>query len=478
MESNSDKEMRDKLRGVELPFDPKAWEQMDAMLEKDRKPKAFIWWWTGGIAAALILGAVLFGYNQLSKHNAPVTVIAANPEKQNNITVSPGLNNPANNNSLSNNTYTAFKESTPSSNAPKTSVETAHKTYSKPLSPFEKEILPVTTRNPVTSSATKKSAFAPHSKREKKQNDGLANNQKSDGQQQAKGSDITASAKVENQALSDNKNETLSHESIAASIITQAVAAADLMLTMKPDALTSGDKTEDDIKKKDEDIDLKKLKKKVAFTYSLGLAANLTGSTLGNQGNANIFTKKPSYMIGLTQDFMFLKRFAVTTGFMFSQTSFTATDFNYSCNITELNIPVGVKAYLISKSKVRFYLDAGIINHFKLKETFASLYNNSAANLSGIPGYNFGPVSNATGIAYVYSNSFSGYDRAEAGNYSINQGKRYYASFYTGAGAEFIVKSHLIFFTEPVFYMSLEKIPAPERYKYDLGLSGGFRYQF
>ena len=43
MESNSDKEMRDKLRGVELPFDPKAWEQMDAMLEKDRKPKIFFW---------------------------------------------------------------------------------------------------------------------------------------------------------------------------------------------------------------------------------------------------------------------------------------------------------------------------------------------------------------------------------------------------------------------------------------------------
>ena len=181
-------------------------------------------------------------------------------------------------------------------------------------------------------------------------------------------------------------------------------------------------------------------------------------------------------MVGLTQDFMFAKRVAVTTGFMFAQTSYSASDFNYTCSITELNIPIGLKAYLVSKSKVRLYLDAGIINHIKLKETFTPIYNDQYANLSGSsPGYSFGPIPNTLGISTVNTNS-SG-SNAEA-PYSINNGKHYYASFYTGAGVEFIVKSHLVFFTEPMFSMTLEKILAPDRYKYDLGLSGGFRYQF
>ena len=77
MESNGDKEMRDKLRGVELPFDPKAWEQMDAMLEKDRKPKIFFWWWTGGIAACLFMAAGIFGYYQFANHTAAGSNMAA-----------------------------------------------------------------------------------------------------------------------------------------------------------------------------------------------------------------------------------------------------------------------------------------------------------------------------------------------------------------------------------------------------------------
>jgi len=48
MENNSDKQMRDKLKGLELPYDPQAWEQMEAMLDKKKKNAAALF--GGGLA--------------------------------------------------------------------------------------------------------------------------------------------------------------------------------------------------------------------------------------------------------------------------------------------------------------------------------------------------------------------------------------------------------------------------------------------
>ena len=63
-------------------------------------------------------------------------------------------------------------------------------------------------------------------------------------------------------------------------------------------------------------------------------------------------------------------------------------------------------------------------------------------------------------------------------DFSLNSARRYYTSFYASAGFEYIVKKHFIFFTEPMFYMSLNKIGLQEKRKYNLGVNGGFRYQF
>lgn len=41
MENNSDKQLRDKLSSTEFPFDPQAWEQMEAMLDKKKKRRGF-----------------------------------------------------------------------------------------------------------------------------------------------------------------------------------------------------------------------------------------------------------------------------------------------------------------------------------------------------------------------------------------------------------------------------------------------------
>jgi hypothetical protein len=494
MESNSDKEMRDKLRGVELPFDPKAWEQMDAMLEKDRKPKAFLWWSMGGIAACLIMAGGIYSSFQFTNPQSAGTTIAAVANKENitnvnavsNSTPSTLKTSPkehethsgltaATDKKSSTNRVTA-KEKNTSLSQPTTKTLAVHETGTQPVAlsaetTAEKGTASLKTNNSIASLAAINSSPQASSQKTHKQSNPQAHNKTN--KQQTGEPGILAGSAGENPELTNNKSGSLSNGPVTASIAAPPATAADLMLTMKPDGLTTGDeKTEDDLKKKDDDaVDLKKLKKKVAFTYSLGAAANITGSTLGNQGSKNIFDKKPSYMVGVTQDFMFLKRIAITTGFMFSQTSYAVPDFNYTCNITELNIPIGLKAYLVSKSKVRFYLDAGIINHIKLKETFAPINNFNLANT-------FAQAPYILGSGGAYANSFSSNDRSAAGSYSINQGKRYYASFYTGAGAEFIVKSHLVLFTEPLFYMSLEKVLAPERYKYDLGLCGGFRYQF
>jgi len=42
MENNSDKQLRDKLNGTEFPFDPQAWEKMEAMLDKRKSARCFL----------------------------------------------------------------------------------------------------------------------------------------------------------------------------------------------------------------------------------------------------------------------------------------------------------------------------------------------------------------------------------------------------------------------------------------------------
>ena len=69
MKNSADKQLREKLTGTEFPFDPQAWEQMEAMLDKKKKRGIFFWWWTGGIAAVLLLGVAM-----LTIDHRPLTI--------------------------------------------------------------------------------------------------------------------------------------------------------------------------------------------------------------------------------------------------------------------------------------------------------------------------------------------------------------------------------------------------------------------
>lgn len=195
-------------------------------------------------------------------------------------------------------------------------------------------------------------------------------------------------------------------------------------------------------------------------------------------------------MIGFTHDFLFVNRIALTNSILFSQTSFkvynpktisfSQTPTEYASHLTELAIPIGIKVYPVVKNNFRFYINAGIINHIKLKETFDYSFapDTIPSALTTFADHSTFPSQTNFGI------ETKTIDRTASGNsnstqdFSINNAKRYYTSFYTSIGFECITKKHFVIFAEPAFYMGLQKIGVQEKRKYNLGLSGGFRYEF
>jgi hypothetical protein len=155
---------------------------------------------------------------------------------------------------------------------------------------------------------------------------------------------------------------------------------------------------------------------------------------------------------------MFGKRFAITNSFLYSQTSYQVfyTSNPYTAKTKEFDIPVGLKAYPVSKSKFRFYVEAGYINHFTLGQSVT--YPPAYYRLALRPDH-----SNPLGPSYA------------GPSVTIRD---YYASVYASAGIECIVKKRWAIFAAPLFYMSLGKIAVLESYKYNMGLSAGWRYQF
>ena len=500
MENNSDKEMRDKLRGTEFPFDPRAWEQMESMLDADRKPRAFFWWWFGGVAACLLLATGILGYYELG-HRAS--------NSQNTLALNKTVNN--NTEPATNFKTEAPTQNTNSTNANSTDNVSPLANTANPNDGFNtgnsvhrpKSVNSSTAGqqgaskigNSLKGSKVKSPRVESHksttntlSKTGNEMSVGKKHNHKTGKSETSVPRDalIASAPKAVN---GSNTNETLAETKAPnqRAQLLDPISMEPVVAFEFPSATENG---EDGMKKKDEgDVNLKKLKKKI-FVYSLGIAANVTGATLGHQNGAaaaDVFNRTPSYMVGLTHDFMFFNRFAISNSIMFSQTSFTVywpkTIYgegleNYTSKITELAVPIGLKVYAVNKSKIRFYLGAGVINHIKFKETFTYQYNATANS-----GYTFGVFPSQTQFTGISSpgfltNSLSTGSSTGTSEFSINHASRYYASFYANAGAEFIVDKHFVIFTESMFYMALQKVGVQDKYKYNLGLNAGFRYHF
>lgn len=515
MENSSDKQLRDKLNSTEFPFDPQAWEKMEGMLDGKKTRRGFFWWWTGGIAAALLFG--LMGYElrglvgskqlavgkeqteisaQTSEESAKRKAQNANGKEQNESvteTANQGeivqvLSSTGETNSGENTTVTFNNNQKQNKAKVKKHIAKSHKetTTENPIASVSKG----TNTNTGSHKSEMRNRTAATTKNKRAKNAGTGNAVGSvSGKQLASGQ----------QPATNNKQQT----EVAMLNVASGKSALEeyLSLTRREASLLEyiSEKENPSFDKKTEDDVLPKTKKKI-FNYSLGVLANVTGTTLGKQpvngehAHSTMFYNKPSFMVGFTHDFLFVNRVAITNSILYSQTSFdvmqpqtvsfTQSPTYYSSKIQELTIPIGIKVYPVVKNNFRFYINTGIINHIKLKETFRyalpvdTVYNAAVTpnNLAD----QFFPVQTNFGNVKAVEDMNSGIMVTESStkDFSVNSAKRYYASFYASAGFEYIAKKHFILFTEPMFYMSLQKIGVQEKRKYNFGLSGGFRYQF
>ena len=449
MAINSDKQLRDKLSNQEFPFDPQAWEQMQALLDKKKKRRGFFWWWTGGLAAVLLLsvGTLGWGLYLMEEDDKQMEEIAAVRNTEfgvRNSKVNAGTTSLSEQETQDGNTKSEIRN---------TKLNRATATLNEPSNANRQ----LSTANKKQKRENRNSTYETRNAKLNTANATL--NEPSTANRQL----LTANSKPET-AFTQQEGFILSRQE------------ASLLASRSDNTETAFDKKEEDA--------LPKQKKKI-FNYSLGVLTNVSGTTLGKQ--TNLFDKTPSYAAGLTHEFLFVNRVALTNSVLFAQTSFTvyqpkAIDFaktplSYTSHIISIDIPVGIKVYPVVKGNFRFYINTGIVNHIKLKETFTyvpapdTVYN---ANVIP-PNTNFPDQTNFNGVsADVLSTTGSN----STADFSINRAKRYYASYYASAGFEYLAGGHWLIFGEPTFNMSLQKIGVQDKRKYNIGLNAGLRYTF
>lgn len=508
MESNSDKQLREKLKGFEAPFDPEAWGQMEAMLDEKKKRRGFFWWWFGGIAAGLLLFGVL-GYEfgkQAGKGELAVsetTTPAINDSKPGATTNGENTTTPgrqehttteaSQQSSSVNETHQVASNSAAGKGGNKHgSVESSTSGKQKSGSGNGKQLYKKAQQTP---SANRESV----SKRDKQNATQL-----SAGEEQGNPQAVSNSAVNTNRVAENEGADTLATTEIKAELRAEVEA----MNLMWADKLGKEEDKLNDEKK--EEISLPKKKK--IFRYSVGVMGGMYATTPGwkyyNENETSLITvseekaarpaiyKTPSWMVGLTHDFTFVNRFAFTNGLLYSQTSFKlyapyAQQFNfapddYTCNISELAIPTGIKIYPVETPKFRLYVSAGFVHHVKLKESFSYTYTPPPTSNIGTAfdsNSNYFPVVTdftGGGSLVVKANQLGITEevRTNTTDFSVAQAKRYYTSFYAGLGVEGIIKKHWILFAEPTYSMTLQRIGYQERRKFSFGGNMGFRYQF
>lgn len=506
MESNADKQLREKLKGVEYPFDPQAWEQMEAMLDEKKKRRGFFWWWFGGAAAALFLVAGTMGYglwlmgedDRLAGEEYVQEQAKSGKQIEGSEQLAAGSN----------------KEQT---------IES----YEQTAIGYKEQVANDKLQN--ENNNEEQTANGKGQKRNSKQQTAsskrqLANNNgqlAGSGQQNVNNKQPTKTTRYSSSVTKKNKKKSLpltdeainASGSVASNISTNN-AATEVTTPQQQEEMLALNTMYALLQAKDEELNAEKKddntlpkRKKPVFQYSLGIAGALSAATPGwknynhqyelPQAGKPSFHSTPSYMVGITNDFLFVNRFAFTAGFMYAQTSFkvyapyaqgySKVPYNYTSHIKGLAIPMGIKVYPVVTNKFKWYVSAGFIHHIKLQETFSytmpDSVSNAIVNTPTTDKDNFFPTETSFGSA--------GYEAIQAdqmGNlntvmvntkpFSINQAKRYYTSFYAGVGVEGIIRNHWILFAEPTYYMTLQRIGYQERRKFDFGGSAGFRYRF
>ena len=510
MENNSDKQLRDKLNSTEFPFDQQAWDKMEGMLDGKKKRRGFFWWWTGGIAAALLFGMIgyelrgVVGEGKLEVRSTKLEVRNAKSEEK----PKPKEQTPNGNNEKS-----QFENQKPDEGAEQLAVN------SGAVKNNQKEQSLTTNTNP-SKTGNKKSKIRNNKTQIAQNQQPVTGNQIAElktqtpnNKRQTTASRHSLKKKTAPASLAalagkeTNNNEAILATNSYRNEVAMLTAASgksaveeNISLNRKEASLleyVSEKETPSFDKTKDADA-IPKQKKKI-FHYSIGVLGNITAATLGQKSNNSSFSKRPtifydrpSYMVGFTHDFLFVDRVAITNSILYSQTwfdviqpktvSFAKSPNYYNCKIQELTIPIGIKVYPVVKEHFRFYINTGIINHIKLREIFdyagsPDTVVNATANFANQGFYPAQTDFSDTKVSDPMGQGLSSTSNSTK-DFSINGAKRYYTSFYASAGFEFIPKKHFILFTEPLFYMTLQKIGVQDKRKYNVGLTGGFRYEF
>lgn len=546
MADNSDNKLREKLMGIEPAFDPAAWDKMEALLDNKKKRRFFIWWWTGGIAAALLLGIGVFEYCRVAEHNRQM-VQMQEPGAQNQEpraeSIEPGTErtepgtrnqeqragntelgdeNTAKANSVMSdrervtgantkgNKQLAADNNSGVENADSKKVSSNNTTGHRQIGGRKGKLQNAA----ITAAGAKnKNVIAKGGSSKKQKTTLTSSTQTADGfiafnrsgnnnSHKAVTTQTTgnrpASSKVTNTLTTATNSAAITNPAQQeVTLLNSATGVAQqpepfyiqhmeatlLQAPVTENAVTAIDKQEENV--------LPKARKQV-FNYSLGVAAHVSGATVGTEGGSAgiMFYKSPTWMVGFTHDFTFINRIAITNGVLYGQTAFEVKQpkavnypvapIKYNSHISEIAIPIGIKVYPVVKQNFRFYISTGIINHIKLKETFnytvqdTPVYNSIANDPMGMyPGAN-----DFTGdVKTVGSLASTNLSVSTTNDFAVSA-KRYYASYYAGAGFEYMARNHFTLFAEPVFYMGLSKIGVQDKRKYNLGVTGGFRYRF
>ncbi len=448
-EEQQDKILKEKLQQMQVPFDANAWVQMEAILNNEKKKRGFIFWWVGVCSALFLMGGTTFYfYNHAEKNIAD----ANNIINADNVITEPIIHSAEKNNTL----YVL-----------NTSANTI-RTKGKMNDNGGNDNM-ITDNNNQRNNATFMSSRG--SKKSKR--------------------NITA------ENYSDTENVIAAAEKNAAyneALIASFVASIDKII-FEATAMQLID-----VKHDEEDKTTIKAPHKKKVHYALGISGIVAATSVGRQqGDSPFFFHKPYYAAGIYHEVLFGKRIALTNAFHFAKNYFEISNPNnnifikqpekYTCDITMLNIPLGLKYHIVSKEKIRWYVHAGINNHIKLKENFEfTIYpidtlmpsaeviptNVSVqTNLNGGSNAQFESQDFASGSGYSRNNTI-----ATTNEFSVNNARRYYLSAYFATGVEYILKNKWHFFVEPTYQFSINAIGIQERRVHHMGMGSGMRVAF
>jgi len=542
MENNSDKILRDKLAGLQPPFEPQAWQQMEAMLNKNEKPKGFLFWWLGGIAFLLATGILLYSVSTMNKEQ-----LSVNNELPIAIGTSISNDHPdsyretINNQQLdSDKTSENIQHSTDNNNQPKTinneqlPINNEKTTDDRQQNQNNKQ--QTTTDNNNQPKTKNQKLKTPNDKPETTNNQQSTSNsstaaQKSNTQvsKSKKGSTDNSSAIVsENNMVAqpdavaknetpnsadgnnvelialanDNPNSVAADEPTPDNSSTAAITENQIAADTPTEIAEATPATADSFSNKNEEKQTeeaveKALNSATKFHYSLGVASTLTATvTKGTLG------PDPSYSVGFVNEFLFVNRVALSMGFNYSKTSYmmydaqtelsTVMPLELKANITELTLPLSVKVYPVSNQKFRYYVNTGIINHIKLQENFVYMLpatdttsNPNLPQTANDPAFNYVPQTTNFGStaaeALFDSNNLSGGSSSPSisnSDFSLNNAQRYYMSFFAATGVEFIIKKRLVIFAETLYFTNLHPLGVQDTRKHNFGMGSGIRVQF